>query len=46
MRIIIEHLRAGTVPHDMIEELLRAGIRFYEGKGNWYSRITYELCPC
>ncbi|KAL4934556.1 uncharacterized protein BDV17DRAFT_9828 [Aspergillus undulatus] len=31
MKIIIEHIRAGTVPHDMIEELLRANVRFYEG---------------
>ncbi|KAL2220580.1 Spt20 family-domain-containing protein [Thermoascus aurantiacus ATCC 26904] len=31
MKVIIEHIRAGTVPHDMLEELLRAGVRFYEG---------------
>ncbi|BAE56018.1 Spt20 family-domain-containing protein [Aspergillus flavus] len=31
MKVIIEHIRAGTVPHDMIEELLRANVRFYEG---------------
>jgi hypothetical protein len=31
MKVIIEHLRAGTVPHDMLEELLRAGVNFYEG---------------
>lgn len=31
MKVIIEHIRAGTVPHDMVEELLRAGVRFYEG---------------
>lgn len=31
MKVIIEHIRAGTVPHDLIEELLRAGVRFYEG---------------
>lgn len=31
MKIIIEHIRAGTVPHDMMEELLRANVRFYEG---------------
>jgi transcription factor SPT20 len=32
MKVIIEHIRAGTVPHDMIEELLRANVRFYEGR--------------
>ena len=32
MKVIIEHIRSGTVPHDMMEELLRAGVRFYEGK--------------
>ncbi|KAJ5948339.1 Spt20 family [Penicillium verhagenii] len=31
MKIIIEHIRAGTIPHDLIEELLRANVRFYEG---------------
>jgi transcription factor SPT20 len=31
MKVIIEHIRAGTVPHDMMEELLRAGVQFYEG---------------
>ncbi|KAE8348750.1 Spt20 family-domain-containing protein [Aspergillus coremiiformis] len=31
MKVIIEHIRTGTVPHDMIEELLRANVRFYEG---------------
>lgn len=31
MKVIIEHIRAGTVPHDMIEELLRSNVRFYEG---------------
>lgn len=32
MKVVIEHIRAGTVPHDMVEELLRAGVRFYEGE--------------
>ena len=32
MKVIIEHLRAGTVPHDLIEELLRGGVQFYEGR--------------
>jgi len=31
MKVIIEHIRRGTVPHDLIEELLRSGVRFYEG---------------
>ncbi|KAL4891621.1 Spt20 family-domain-containing protein [Aspergillus ambiguus] len=31
MKVIIEHIRAGTVPHDMMEELLRTNVRFYEG---------------
>ncbi|CAG7963780.1 unnamed protein product [Penicillium olsonii] len=30
MKVIIEHIRAGTVPHDLIEELLRGGVPFYE----------------
>ena len=31
MKVVIEHIRAGTVPHELIEELLRANVRFYEG---------------
>ncbi|KAL8869191.1 MAG: hypothetical protein Q9174_004451, partial [Haloplaca sp. 1 TL-2023] len=31
MKIILEHLRSQTVPHDMIEELNNAGVKFYEG---------------
>lgn len=31
MKIILEHLRAQTVPHDIMEELITAGTRFYEG---------------
>ena len=31
MKFILEHLKSQTVPHDMIEELQTAGVRFYEG---------------
>ncbi|KAK2762288.1 Transcription factor spt20 [Arachnomyces sp. PD_36] len=31
MKVILEHIKAQTVPHDMLEELMRAGVRFYEG---------------
>ncbi|KAL8686154.1 MAG: hypothetical protein Q9218_007311, partial [Villophora microphyllina] len=31
MRFILEHLKSQTVPHDMIEELNAAGVKFYEG---------------
>jgi transcription factor SPT20 len=31
MKVIIEHIRVGTVPHDLLEELIRANVRFYEG---------------
>lgn len=30
MKFILEHLKSQTVPHDMIEELQAAGVRFYE----------------
>lgn len=32
MKVVIEHLKEGTVPHDMMEELVKGGVRFYEGK--------------
>ncbi|KAL8945942.1 MAG: hypothetical protein Q9222_007594, partial [Ikaeria aurantiellina] len=31
MKIILEHLRSQTVPHDLIEELNVSGVKFYEG---------------
>ncbi|KAL8992058.1 MAG: hypothetical protein Q9188_007665, partial [Gyalolechia gomerana] len=31
MKIMLEHLRSQTVPHDIVEELNAAGVRFYEG---------------
>ena len=31
MRIILEHIRSQTVPHEMIEELLRGNVTFYDG---------------
>ena len=43
MKVIIEHIRAGTVPHDMMEELLRANVRFYEGDSHITWMTSYEL---
>ena len=31
MKFMLEHLKSQTVPHDMIEELQSAGVKFYEG---------------
>jgi transcription factor SPT20 len=31
MKVIIQHIRMGTVPHDILENLLLSGVRFYEG---------------
>ena len=31
MRFVLEHLKSQTIPHDMMEELIAAGTRFYEG---------------
>lgn len=30
MKFILEHLKSQTVPHDMVEELQAAGVKFYE----------------
>jgi transcription factor SPT20 len=31
MRVFIEHLLKGTIPHDMIEEFRRSEVQFYDG---------------
>ncbi|KAI9829949.1 MAG: hypothetical protein M1819_005921 [Sarea resinae] len=30
MKVILEHIRAQTVPHDMLEELFASNVRFYD----------------
>lgn len=42
MKVIIEHIRSGTVPHDMMEELLRANVRFYEGEIYVFGALSYS----
>lgn len=32
MRVILEHVRSQTVPHDMLEELLASNVKFYDGR--------------
>lgn len=32
MKIILEHIKLSTVPHDLMEEFAAAGIKFYEGR--------------
>lgn len=31
MKVILEHIRNQTVPHDMLEELFASHVKFYEG---------------
>ena len=30
MKMLLEHVRSQTVPHDMLDELKHAGVKFYE----------------
>jgi transcription factor SPT20 len=32
MKVVLEHVRTHTVPHDLMEDLHAADVRFYEGK--------------
>ncbi len=31
MKVLLEHLRASTIPHDMLEELHASNVKFYDG---------------
>ncbi|MCJ1255911.1 Transcription factor spt20 [Lignoscripta atroalba] len=31
MKIILEHIKSQTVPHDMLAEILHSGVKFYDG---------------
>ena len=35
-RKLLEHVKDQTVPHDMLEELHQAGVKFYEGRGCFF----------
>lgn len=32
MKFLLEHIKNETVPHDMMEELILGGVKFYEGQ--------------
>jgi transcription factor SPT20 len=32
MKALLEHIKAQTIPHDMMEEFRNAGFRLYDGK--------------
>lgn len=41
MKLILEHIRLSTVPHDMIEDFAAAGVKFYDGKPDTlWSRLS------
>lgn len=40
MKAILEHIKTQTIPHDMMEELIGAGVRFYEGQ---FTRYLLEV---
>ena len=53
MKVLLEHIRLQTVPHDMLDELAQAGIKFYEsmlsnGLGLLYLKLMprYRLSHC
>lgn len=43
MRFLLEHLKAETVPHDMMDELLLSGVKFYEGTWDERDNESYTL---
>lgn len=43
MKIILEHIKLSTVPHDLMEEFAAAGIKFYEGRPGTIWSVSY---PC
>lgn len=42
MRAILERIKAGTVPHDMLEELFESDVRFYDGANNLISTLLFQ----
>lgn len=42
MKLFLEHIKMQTVPHDMLEELSQANIKFYDSKisGGYHDRAN------
>ena len=32
MKAVLQHLKDETLPHDIMDELLSSGVKFYEGQ--------------
>lgn len=42
MKMILEHMKAGTVPHEIMDEMLLGAVPFYDGQ----SPRTVVYLPC
>lgn len=45
MKVILEHVKSSTVPHDLIPEFVDAGVKFYEGRRHSYDEGLSMLTP-
>ena len=43
MRFLLEHIKNETVPHDMMEELIAGGVKFYESINLESALVVLEL---
>jgi transcription factor SPT20 len=34
MKVLLEHLKKNTIPHEMLEELYQYNVQFYDGRSN------------
>jgi len=43
MKIIIEHMKAGTVPHEIMDEMLLGQVPFYDGESGEPSQFSRAI---
>lgn len=39
MRTLLEHVKSQTIPHDMLDDLKQAGVKFYESMRPWPRKL-------
>lgn len=44
MKIVLEHIKAQTVPHDLIDELLDGHVKFYDGMSQVVRLLRCSVC--
>ncbi len=43
MKVFLDHIKSSTMPHDMMEDFVTAGVKFYDGMPKMKVKGLYML---